>query len=202
MSYSDIFNEKKSILLNDVISIDICKFLTHLMMRVGHENKIQNIYSGDSQVPDSLICMSHDIIFETIGERIWPVLENILGEELIPTYSYARLYTNGNSLKKHLDRESCEISVTIQLGKSHHYCWPFFAGKERFDLKEGDGVLYKGCEIPHWRDECNGPEGYYSGQVFCHFVRAKGPYSNFIGDNRWDNEIPYVRYRSLLMDKK
>lgn len=50
------------------------------------------------------------------------------------------LYGNGDELKIHSDRPSCEISVTIQLGRSHHYAWPIFMGGQRFDLAEEDGV--------------------------------------------------------------
>jgi hypothetical protein len=166
--------------------------------------KIQGIPQDkdDNTVKNALTVMSHDIIFETIGERIWPFLENILGEELIPTYSYARLYQNGSILGKHTDRPSCEISISIQLGRSHHYSWPFYAEGKRFDLAEGDGVLYKGCEVEHWRNPCDGPEGYYSGQVFCHFVRVNGPYASYSGDKRWKIEMPFERYRSFAMETK
>jgi hypothetical protein len=164
--------------------------------------KIQGIPYDDKQVKNALSIMSHDIMFETIGERIWPFLENILEEELIPTYSYARLYTNGNELKKHTDRPSCEISITIQLGRSHHYSWPIYAEGKRFDLAEGNGLLYKGCDVEHWRNPCDGPEGYYSGQVFCHFVRANGPYVSYAGDKRWTREMPFERFRTLSMETK
>ena len=35
--------------------------------------------------------------------------------ELVPTYSYHRLYTTGTELKRHKDRPSCEISTTLCL---------------------------------------------------------------------------------------
>ena len=39
------------------------------------------------------------------------------GLDLCPTYSYARLYKkDGDELKRHKDRPSCEISTTINLG--------------------------------------------------------------------------------------
>lgn len=196
------FYNKDFIYIKDVLPKDLTHFLTHVMMRQYHEMKIQKIPTNDEQVKNALAVMNHDIMCETVGERIWPFLENIVQEELIPTYSYARLYTNGNILEKHTDRPSCEISITIQLGRSHHYSWPFFAGKKRFDLAEGDGVLYKGCEVEHWREPCAGPEGYYSGQLFCHFVRKNGPYANYAGDRRWDNEMPFVKYRTAEMELK
>jgi hypothetical protein len=188
--------------IKDIISRELNQFLTHVLLRQYHEMKIQEVPGGDEQVKNAMSHLSHDIIFDTALERVWPFLENILNEELIPTYSFARLYTNGNELKKHTDRPSCEVSVTVQLGRSHHYSWPIYAGGERFDLAEGDGVLYKGCEVEHWREKCDGPEGYYSGQAFFHFVRANGPYAEFAGDKRWKGEMSFERYRTLLMETK
>jgi hypothetical protein len=81
-------------------------------------------------------------------------------------------------------------------------------GGHRFDLVEGDGVIYKGCDVLHWRDKCNGPPDYYSGQLFCHFVRANGPFVEFAGDGRWpandNNEIilPFERNRMFKMYNK
>jgi hypothetical protein len=202
MKQNDIFNKFGVLHLTNVLPKEICKFLTHIMLRQYHEMKIQNIPSFDDQVKNSLAVMSHDIIFETIAERVWPFLENILNEELIPTYSYARLYTNGNILEKHIDRPSCEISISLQLGRSHHYSWPIYANNKRFDLAEGDAILYKGCEVEHWRNVCDGPDNYYSGQVFCHFVRANGSYTDCAGDKRWDNEMPFERFRTIDMESK
>jgi hypothetical protein len=202
MTQKEMFDKFGAIYIKDVLSKELTHFLTHVLQRQYHEMEIQGISHDDDQVKNALAVMSHDIIFETIGERIWPFLENILEEELIPTYSYARLYTNGNVLEPHTDRPACEISMSIQLGRSHHYAWPLYVNKMRFDLAEGDAVLYKGCEAPHWRERCDGPEGYYSGQVFCHFVRANGPYINYAGDQRWNKEIPFSRFRNAEMEIK
>ena len=159
---------------------------------------------NDSQVPDALASMFHDLVFETLLEKLWPVIEQATGKELYPTYSYSRLYKNGNLLEKHKDRDECEISVTIQLGRSHHYSWPIYMGDHRYDLAEGDGVIYKGCEIDHWRDKCDGPPGYYSGQVFLHYVDANGPYAHKAYDcnKRSIHEGMFVKNRVFNMEQK
>ena len=196
------FTQSGAIYVKDVIPQNLTQFLTHVLLRTEHELKIQNIPQGDAQVQGALAVMGHSLIFDTVAERIWPFLETILEEELIPTYSYARLYTNGNELPVHTDRPSCEISLSIQLGRSHHYSWPIYAGNQRFDLAEGDGMLYSGCTVPHWRNVCAGPDNYYSGQLFCHFVRAQGPYAEYAGDQRWNNHMPFKRFRTQDMEFK
>ena len=61
-------------------------------------------------------CKGDDMLSDTLLLVLQPIIEKEIGLKLIPTYSFMRLYTKGNSLAKHTDRESCEISTTIFLG--------------------------------------------------------------------------------------
>ena len=198
---NQLLNKHGSFLCKEIISKEICYFITHALLRKSQvEGK-----EGDEQIPNALTTLHHDLFLETLHEQIWPKLENILGEKLLPTYTYSRLYNNGDILKKHKDRSACEISVTVQLGRSHHYVWPIYTEDVPFYLAEGDGVVYQGCDIEHWRDACSGPKGYYSGQAFFHFVRADGPYANEYGDSSVRKNIPenfYMRDRHYLMETK
>lgn len=200
MKSNEIFKAKGALHLKGLVSPDVCKFLTHLLAMKGAYG-----VGGDEQIPNSKGAGHGEFACETLLEQLWPSIEEAVGEELIPTYSYARLYSNGDELKKHTDRPSCEVSCTIQLGRSHHYAWPIYMGGFRFDLNEGDGVIYSGCDVMHWREPCNGPANpnndYYSGQVFLHYVRANGPYAEFAGDRRWEHH-PFVRNRMRLMYNK
>jgi hypothetical protein len=197
MSSADIFRQHGAIHLARIVPQDVCKFMTHILMLKGAYG-----VGDDDQVPGSFGVGHGEMACETLLDSLWPLVEDAVGEELIPTYSYARLYVNGNTLEKHTDRPSCEVSVTIQLGRSHHYAWPIYMGERRYDLGEGDGVIYSGCDVEHWRDRCDGPPDYYSGQVFLHYVRAKGRYAEFAGDRRWGEEHPFVRNRVRKMYNK
>lgn len=184
----------------DILTKEMCNFITGVMLRKAETQKRH----GDEQIPNALAIIDHDLFLETLHEQIWPKLEIILGEELLPTYTYSRLYSNGDELKKHKDRPACEISITVQLGRSHHYAWPIYANGQPFYLAEGDGVVYRGCDIEHWREICNGPKDYYSGQVFFHFVRKNGPHADHAND-RTTRQTPsnfYVRNRVHLMETK
>jgi len=188
--------------VKNVLPRDLTIFLTHYLMREHHVRILEGTRTDDDQVVDCMGSTGHSVLLDTVLERIWPFMEQVLDEPLIPTYSYARLYTNGNELAAHTDRESCEVSITIQLGRSHHYAWPIIVGNTRYDLAEGDGIIYNGTDIPHYRKPADGPTDYYSGQIFLHFVRENGPYREFAGDKRWDNELPFVKYRTLDMETK
>lgn len=197
MTPQEHFQTYGALYARGIVSKELSLYLTHALL-VKHATQSTG---GDSQCPNATSVMHGELAFDTVLERIWPLVEFSIGEELYPTYSYVRLYRNGDVLEKHTDRPSCEISVTVQLGRSHHYSWPIHMGGYRYDLAEGDGVIYKGCDIEHWREPCAGPNGYYSGQAFFHFVKANGPHAEWAGDKRWA-QLPFQRQRTGLMENK
>ena len=131
---------------------------------------------SDKQIPNTY---SHyaDIVMETLLEKIKPVMEENTGLKVLPTYTYARIYKKGDILKRHKDRPSCEISTTINLGGDS---WPIYLepsgekGKEgvKVNLNPGDMLIYRGCELEHWREAF---EGDNCGQVFLHYNEANSP---------------------------
>lgn len=105
-------------------------------------------------------------------------LEDNLNDKLYPTYYFDRFYFKGQDLKRHVDRDACEISVSLHISNNLDYDWPIY-----FELEEekiecicnpGDAVLYKGREITHWRDPMKGNSRSYYHQIFLHYVRANG----------------------------
>jgi hypothetical protein len=57
-------------------------------------------------------------------------------------------------------------------------------GKEpmAFYLDPGDAVVYKGCEVVHWREKADGTE--VTAQFMLHYVDQNGPYADFKLDKR------------------
>jgi len=143
----------------------------------------------DEQVPGTY---SHyaDIVMETLLLKLQPVMEKQTGLKLIPNYSYARIYKNGDILKRHKDRFSCEISTTLNLGGEP---WPIYidpTGSDnvideyknvmksnapkgvKVDLKPGDMLVYRGNLLEHWREPFQGQD---CAQVFLHYTNIKTP---------------------------
>jgi hypothetical protein len=128
---------------------------------------------NDQQVPETY---SHyaDIVMETLLQKVKPIMEKESGVKLIETYSYARIYKKGDKLKRHKDRYSCEISTTMYLGGDE---WSIFLepsgekGKDGVEVKleTGDMLMYRGCELEHWREPFKGKN---CGQVFLHYNDA------------------------------
>ena len=139
---------------------------------------------NDQQAPETY---SHygDIAMETLLLAVQPKMEKETGLSLYPTYAYARIYKNGDILKRHKDRFSCEISTTMNLGGDD---WPIYlepsgeTGKKGIEvnLKQGDMLVYSGCELEHWREKFKGKECI---QVFLHYNNRKTKGSR---DNMFD----------------
>ena len=151
----------------------------------------------DKQVPNTY---SHyaDMVMETLLVKMLPVMAKETGLNLVPTYSYARIYKNGDILARHKDRPSCEISTTLNLGGEP---WPIFIDGTGANsvvdeykniikpdapkgtkvlLDVGDMLVYSGCELEHWREPF---EGNVCGQVFLHYNHVNGPFAE---NNRFD----------------
>ena len=108
------------------------------------------------------------------------LIEKETGKKLLPTYSFWRCYTRYADLKKHTDRESCEISVTVNIGGDNTE-WPIFIEGTPLNLKKGDAVIYLGCDLEHWREPFKGD---YQFQTFLHYVDAKGNNKQYYMDQR------------------
>ncbi|MGF1545350.1 MAG: hypothetical protein ACFB00_12775 [Parvularculaceae bacterium] len=126
-----------------------------------------------------------DPLGESVLEAVLPTVEARTGLELAPTYSYMRLYRAGAELPRHTDRPACEVSATLYLGGASPSPWPIrieVDGAPRaIDLAPGDMMIYRGADVPHWRDRF---EGERSAHVFLHFVDRNGPNAHLAFDQR------------------
>lgn len=127
-----------------------------------------------------------DPLIEVILLASKNAVEEAVGKELLPTYSYARIYQPGEALKPHVDRESCEISVTVNVATKGEFSPIFvqYSGNdpEKHVLNPGDAVIYKGCDATHWRNPLK--EGQLNVQFMLHYVDKNGPNSAFSKDRR------------------
>ena len=159
------------------------------------ENKIRRgEWKELTEDPTSKYFYYADPLIETILDEKHKYVENIIDKKLHPTYSYARIYQPGESLKPHIDRSSCEISVTVNVATvgEQSPIWMKYMdySPKSFYLKAGDAVIYKGCESLHWREEFNSDQ--LNVQFMLHYVDCYGPHSNLKFDNR-----PNFGYRRL-----
>lgn len=140
--------------------------------------------------PDAAVAGSWSIygdpVFDLLLRPLTPIVAEHVGAEVVPTYSFARLYTEGAELVVHTDRPACQHSVSLLLGATADEPWPLLLtdlhGTTVTVVQEpGDGLCYQGTVLPHWRTPFT---GRWHGQVFLHFVEADGPFADHVFDGR------------------
>jgi len=107
-------------------------------------------------------------------------LEQETGLELLPTYSFWKMYTKDGNLNRHKDRPSCEISVTVMIGSSGEP-WPIYMDEKPITMEPGDAAIYLGCEIWHERKPFIGD---WHAQSFLHYVDKNGSHTDEVLDRR------------------
>ena len=128
------FKKNKYTVLKKVISEELANFVYQYFLnkrnvaKVLFESKFISPFTeyfgvwNDTQVPNTYSHYS-DIAMDTLLQQVKPLMEKHTGLKLSETYSYARIYKNGDVLARHKDRYSCEISTTLNLGGDP---WPIY----------------------------------------------------------------------------
>lgn len=109
-----------------------------------------------------------------------PIISEIVGEYVLPTYTFTRQYERNSDLVIHKDRGSCEITLSIHLDSDQSCSWPIWVQTPNGENKSivfnsGDAMMYFGCETFHWREKYN---GMWYNQTMLHYVRSNGPESH------------------------
>lgn len=129
-----------------------------------------------------------------------PIVEELVGAKLLPTYDYLRIYREGDVCKVHSDRQSCQHSLSLTLDYSDGATWDLEVGREKVEpsgrvtddfgtepysslsMKVGDAVLYEGVHHRHGRVMRN--PNAWSAHLFLHWVDRDGPYQDHAFDQR------------------
>ena len=128
-----------------------------------------------------------------------PIVSELTGRDLLPSYDYFRIYQKGDICRLHTDRASCEHSISMTLQYSDSKPWPLDIARQRserpvakldedfgdeeynsIEMKPGDAVLYRGVELRHGRVTPN-PNGS-SAHLFLHWVERGGKYADHAFD--------------------
>jgi hypothetical protein len=141
--------------------------------------------------------------YKPLSYFLWaltPVVSQLTGRDLLPSYDYFRIYQRGDICRVHTDRPSCEHSVSLTLEYSDGQPWALEVGKKRVEshpggddfadeeysslpMQIGDAVLYQGVHYAHGRTVPN-PNGW-SAHLFLHYVDRDGPF----GDHAFDRQV-------------
>jgi len=216
INYAELFKENRHVLVKKFISKELSDFLYNytLLKAKSVETLVLNatippdsLLGGytEAQVPGSFGAYA-DFAMETLLADITPKMEQVTGLRLCPTYSYQRIYKHNQSLDRHKDRPSCEVSATLCLGydnsnRSDGYNWGMFIEKsgevglegKEIKLEPGDLIVYRGCDLEHWREPF---QGNILSQVFLHYNDIDGQFGeSFKYDKRAMLGLPAVQKR-------
>ena len=182
------FKKNKYTVIRQAISKDLASFIANYfsMQKQVYDTcraaryfspfeTILGYYEAENEQIPNTYSQYSNMAMETLLLKCQPDMEKATGLKLYPAYTYARIYKKGDELKRHKDRFSCEISTTMNLAGDD---WPIYlepsgeTGKKgvKVDLKQGDMLVYSGCELEHWREKFKGKECI---QVFLHYNNRK-----------------------------
>ena len=139
------------------------------------------LFIKDDQCPSSLAIYNYRWFIDLLANKC-SFMSELVEEPMLPTYTYARLYAKDEILAPHTDRNSCEVSVTLNLGGDQD--WPIYIKNPQGETKEvilkpGQAMIYLGMIATHWRKSFDGTE---CGQVFLHYVKLNGDNWNYCFD--------------------
>ena len=139
-----------------------------------------------------------------------PIMSEITGADLLPSYDYFRIYQKDDICRVHSDRPSCEHSVSLTLAYSDGLPWPLEVGSIRvsgegpnfehfgdephsaIEMQPGDAVLYRGIELRHGRTKPN--PNRWSAHLFLFWVERGGEFQQHAFDEeRLRSELRRVR---------
>ena len=196
------FKDNGYLIIPKILSRELLDFIgvyIYNSVRVCEANGINICQDPDVPNTPGIYCES---VIENLSDFLLPKLESATGLKLLSTYTYFRIYKAGDILEKHTDRPACEISISLSLRKKGNI-WPIYVNntgyrtrksdkKEHIGdttsimLEEGDALIYRGCEVVHWREPYN--EGTKLAQVFLHYVDADGRFTE------WKNDKIHNKY--------
>ncbi|HWA00811.1 MAG TPA: hypothetical protein VG841_10920 [Caulobacterales bacterium] len=164
----------------DPVALDAVQRLVRLTLS-GYADDPPGFFRSDPQVKLRYpLARMH--LTEAIMYALTPKIREIVGAEVLPTYSFPVINFPGAELERHTDRPACEVTCTLTLINEPETIWPIFIeeapGKvHRLDLNPGDVAAYDGIAYPHWREAQ--PEGHYNVSVFYHYVLVGGPFEDW-----------------------
>ena len=133
---------------------------------------------GDGQV-ERRYSLHSEPLARFFHQQLSKLVTRIAGEPVKPSYVFFAAYEPGAVLDPHLDRAQCQFSISFladYIPEPEDVCgWPLYVKRQdasatptAVHLGVGDGVVYKGCELIHYREAL--PENHFSTSIFFHFV--------------------------------
>jgi len=161
----------------------------NIFKRYIHHNIESKFYPlGDRQA--QRYKTNDEILCRLLHLECLPLINKLVGREMIPTYTYLSCYTKGTKLDPHTDREACEFTVSYIISKPPGSNWNIYWHKETQNEKHGGRseikpskedciacdcnenglMMFSGTDHLHFREEL---EHDYYNIVLLHYCTKK-----------------------------
>jgi hypothetical protein len=166
--------KKDYYIIKNAISKELAEFiaLEFDMMETTCRHLYPNANLAD--LSENTFARYSPLMMEALSVFLQPKIEKTVGIKLFPTYSYARTYYKNSQLKKHIDRASSEVTVSVCLQQNSN--WPLYLKNTEghihaINLEVGDAGIYCGRAHEHWREPLHEEKQI---QAFLQYVNAEG----------------------------
>jgi hypothetical protein len=132
---------------------------------------------GDGQV-ERRSAIHNQPTIGSIHHGLAQIVSSVCAAPVKDSYCYLGCYEEGSVLERHKDRPQCAYNLSLVLDMQgpggEPPPWPIYleidGRAEAVLLEVGDGLVYSGTDIWHWRDAL--PPGHKAIVCFYHFVPA------------------------------
>jgi hypothetical protein len=185
MTNSINFDETKYARIDNFIDKTTIEIISQYMENTIRRGIWKELAEFDETIDPTVYAYYADPLTEVLLTKCKELVEVTTERELLPTYSYSRIYQPGEELKVHVDREACEISVTVNVASKGEVSAVYTKYKDKTEqhiLNPGDALIYMGCDVDHWREPLK--DGQLNVQFMLHYVDKNGPFASFEKDTR------------------
>ena len=181
------FNDTGYCVVKNALSPILCEFLSQYA-RFRYQTSPNVLNSSDPL--EGIHREYGNSVMELLLLNLRGTVEKYTGMNLWPTLSFYYTYRKGNLLKKHKDRDSCEVVACLCLGmdekySKEHKSWSIYLEKDAIEtavlLEPGDIVIFKGNKMNHWRQKFQGE--WFVSAIFA-YVAKDGDHTYLKYDQR------------------
>jgi hypothetical protein len=198
MQTSGDFERDGYALIQKLVPVEVCRAFLHQLKTDVERNggQLSQLTRGSNLLKRDAIEL-YGYHYPPMLGLLWgltPVVSQLTGRDLLPSYDYFRIYREGDVCRVHSDRYSCEVSMSLTLDYSDGVPWDLEIGSEPAEpgpvvedswgavpyrcvaMEPGDAMLYQGVTRRHGRTTPNPND--WSAHLFLHWVTRDGPYSD------------------------
>lgn len=158
---------------DNLITPERCKKLNDLALSMKQKNILN--YESDKKHYANSYGTGRIPEFEIILKELTPKIKEAIGiDNITEENSYTRIYYNGATLKKHVDRKGLDLTLSVCTFSNLDKPWDLHVEVEKgkvlsFETKPGQGALILGTKMLHWRDDLVCGDDQYVIQSFYHW---------------------------------